>query len=136
MGVVEAVRRFDPERGIRLSSYTAWWIRAYQLRYLMANYRLVKIGSTQQQRKISGELDAESRVEQEELVSLLREEAAELRGELDGRVRALLDARFCDEAPTLADLGRRFGVSRERARQLESRVLGRLRTRVERRIAA
>ncbi|MEO6950881.1 MAG: sigma-70 family RNA polymerase sigma factor [Polyangia bacterium] len=61
MGVVEAVRHFDSERGLRLSSYAAWWIRAYQLRYLMGNHRLVRLGSTRGQRRIFWGLGRERR---------------------------------------------------------------------------
>ena len=200
MGVVEAVRHFEAERGVRLSSYAAWWIRAYQLRYVMANHRLVKLGSTQAERRIfwglgrartslraagmeddpdalaaslgvtaeeveamasrmdsrevaldgrpghegrscgarltSSEQSAEIRVERAQLVGLVRKEVRLLREQLDARDQTLLDARFCDDAESLADLGKQFGVSRERARQLEARVLGRLRSRVEERLAA
>ncbi len=52
MGLVRAVRRFEPERGVRLSSYAAWWIRAYILRFLLMNSRLVKLGTTQPQRRL------------------------------------------------------------------------------------
>src|SRR3954466_5046174 len=52
VGLMQGVRKFDPERGVKLSSYAAWWIRAYIIRYLMDNWRLVKLGTTQAQRKI------------------------------------------------------------------------------------
>lgn len=52
MGLMEAVKNFDPYRGVRLPSYAVWWIRAYIVRYLIANWRLVKIGTTQNQRKL------------------------------------------------------------------------------------
>jgi len=53
VGLMNGVRKFDPERGVKLSSYAAWWIRAYIIRYLMDNWRLVKLGTTQAQRKIA-----------------------------------------------------------------------------------
>lgn len=52
LGLLQAIRRFDPSRGLRLSTYAAHWIRAYEFRYTIANFRLVRIGTTQAQRKI------------------------------------------------------------------------------------
>jgi RNA polymerase sigma-32 factor len=52
VGLLEAVRNFDPYRGIRFPSYAVWWIRAYIIRYIMNNWRLVKVGTTQAQRKL------------------------------------------------------------------------------------
>jgi RNA polymerase sigma-32 factor len=52
VGLMEAVKNFDPYRGIRFPSYAVWWIRAYIYRYLINNWRLVKIGTTQAQRKL------------------------------------------------------------------------------------
>ena len=52
LGLMQAVKKFDPYRGIRLSTYASFWIRAYILKFLMDNWRLVKIGTTQAQRKL------------------------------------------------------------------------------------
>ena len=52
VGLMHAVKKFDPYRGVKLSSYAAWWIRAYILRYVMENWRIVKLGTTQAQRKL------------------------------------------------------------------------------------
>ncbi len=52
LGLVLAVERFEPERGVRLSTYAAWWIRAYLLRFILENWRLVKLGTTDVQRKL------------------------------------------------------------------------------------
>jgi len=52
LGLMQAVKKFDPYRGIRLVTYATWWIRAYILRYIINNWRLVKIGTTQAQRKL------------------------------------------------------------------------------------
>ncbi len=60
IGLMEAVKSFDPYRGIRFPSYAVWWIRAYIIRYLMNNWRLVKIGTTQAQRKLFFNLKKES----------------------------------------------------------------------------
>ncbi|MBI5096608.1 MAG: RNA polymerase factor sigma-32 [Nitrospirae bacterium] len=52
LGLMQAVKKFDPYRDIRLVTYATWWIRAYILRYIINNWRLVKIGTTQAQRKL------------------------------------------------------------------------------------
>ncbi len=52
LGLLIAVERFEPERGVRLCTYAAWWIRAYLLRFIMENWRLVKLGTTDVQRKL------------------------------------------------------------------------------------
>lgn len=52
MGLVEAVQKFDPYRGVRFPSYAVWWIRAYMLRFLLQNFRLVKVATTRAQRKL------------------------------------------------------------------------------------
>ncbi len=59
IGLMQAVRRYDPYRGVKLSSYAAWWIRAYILRYILNNWRLVKLGTTQAQRKLFFNLNKE-----------------------------------------------------------------------------
>src|SRR5258708_15504744 len=64
VGLMHAVQKYDPFRGVKLSSYAAWWIRAYILRYLMDNWRMVKLGTTQAQRKLFFNL----RKEQERLL--------------------------------------------------------------------
>jgi len=51
-GLVEAVERYDPERGIRLGTYAVWWIRAYMLKFTIDNWRLVRTGTTEAQRKL------------------------------------------------------------------------------------
>ena len=59
IGLMEAVKKFDPYRGIRFPSYAVWWIRAYIIRYLMNNFRMVKIGTTQAQRRLFFNLQKE-----------------------------------------------------------------------------
>src|SRR4029077_11727900 len=60
VGLMEAVKNFDPEHGIRFPSYAVWWVRAYIYRYLINNWRLVKIGTTQAQRKLFFNLKKET----------------------------------------------------------------------------
>lgn len=52
IGLMQAVKKYDPYRGVKLSTYSAWWIRAYILRFILNNERLVKLGTTQAQRKL------------------------------------------------------------------------------------
>src|ERR1043166_2725537 len=59
IGLMEAVKNFDPYRGVRFPSYAVWWIRAYIIRYVMNNWRLVKLGTTQAQRKLFFNLQKE-----------------------------------------------------------------------------
>ncbi|MGB5812822.1 MAG: sigma-70 family RNA polymerase sigma factor, partial [Polyangiales bacterium] len=59
IGLMQAVKKYDPYKGVKLSSYAAWWIRAYILRYILNNHRLVKVGTTQAQRKLFFNLQKE-----------------------------------------------------------------------------
>jgi len=52
IGLMMAVKKFDPERGIRLISYAVWWIRAYIQNFVIRSWSLVRIGTTQAQRKL------------------------------------------------------------------------------------
>lgn len=52
VGLIEAVKRFDPHRGVRLSTYAAWWVRAFILKFIMDNWRLVRVGTTNERRKL------------------------------------------------------------------------------------
>ncbi|AKU99734.1 RNA polymerase sigma factor RpoH [Labilithrix luteola] len=197
IGLMQAVKRYDPYRGVKLSSYAAWWIRAYILRFILNNWRLVKLGTTQAQRKLffnlrkkrnelqamgidptnaeiakqlnvpesdvaemdvrlaqsEKSLDApvgdadgraiakvdmipsvgagpEAAMADEELQALVKDKLAEFRKTLTGKDKdlAIFDLRLVSDDPlTLQDLGDRFGISRERVRQLEQRLLARLR---------
>jgi RNA polymerase sigma-32 factor len=195
IGLMQAVKKYDPYRGVKLSSYAAWWIRAYMLRFILNNSRLVKLGTTQAQRKLFfnlskekarlsamgieptdaeiakrlnvaeaevaemdkrlarsdasldasvGESDgrAVARVELmpspgstpdqiaegAELSELLLDRLEEFRKSLSGKDVTIFDKRLvADEPLTLQELGDEFGVSRERVRQLEARLTGKLR---------
>ena len=59
IGLMEAVKNYDPYRGVRFPSYAVWWIRAYIIRYIMNNWRMVKLGTTQAQRKLFFNLQKE-----------------------------------------------------------------------------
>ncbi len=201
VGLMQAVSKYDPYRGVKLSSYAAWWIRAYILKFILNNHRLVKIGTTQAQRKLffnlkkekdklealgftadaaqiakaldvrekdvvemqkrlaapdasfdaplgtgEGETmrtrhdvmegDAGERpdevVEASQFQSLLKEKLAIFADTLEGREETIFRDRWLtDEPVTLQKIGDKYGVSRERARQLEKRMLGRLRVYLE-----
>src|SRR6058998_4133049 len=61
IGLIQAVKRFDPFRGTRLPTYAAWWIKAYIVKFLLDNSRMVKIGTTNARRKILMNLSREKR---------------------------------------------------------------------------
>jgi len=199
IGLIQAVRKFDPYRGVKLSSYAAFWIRAYILKFILNNWRLVKIGTTQAQRKLffnlrkererleqagfqptaaliaenlkvtereveemekrlaapEASLDApvssdddgsrsrldyvpseglrpDEAVEEGEFTNLLRVKLETFARTLEGREQTIFRDRWLTDSPrTLQELGDEYGVSRERARQLEKRLLGRLKKYLE-----
>jgi RNA polymerase sigma-32 factor len=191
IGLMQAVKKYDPYKGVKLSSYAAWWIRAYILRYILNNHRLVKVGTTQAQRKLffnlqkekarlsamgiepTAELIAENlNVPERDVVSMDMRLAAgdasldapvgtsegrsvarvellpsedsqiddtlaeaevgdqftrkihEFGETLEGKEKKIFDDRLISDDPkTLQTLGDEFGVSRERVRQIEKRLL-------------
>jgi RNA polymerase sigma-32 factor len=197
VGLMEAVKNFDPEHGVRFPSYAVWWVRAYIYRYLINNSRLVKIGTTQAQRKLffnlrketerleregfkpqplllahrMGVKESEVREMQERMgqseVSLdqpagaseetrlldvipdaghnpetetadrewrdfAREKVKQFAETLEGKELEIFNARLRAEDPeTLQDIGVRFGISRERVRQIETRLKRRLKEFIE-----
>lgn len=66
IGLMQAVKKFDPYRGYKLSYYASFWIKAYIIKFIMDNWKLVKIGTTQAQRKLFFNL----RKEKERLISM------------------------------------------------------------------
>jgi RNA polymerase sigma-32 factor len=194
LGLVQAVKKYDPYRGVKLSSYAAWWIRAYMLKFILNNWRLVKIGTTQAQRKLffnlkkekdkleamgfdsspkalaealdvperevidmekrlgAGELSLDAPINSEEgdrthldmlesggdsrpdvaaegmeFRELLKQKLAVFEKTLRGRELDIFRERLLNESPkTLQEIGTQYGISRERARQLEKRLIGKL----------
>ena len=59
VGLMQAIERFDPELGVRLPTYAAWWIRAYMIKFLLDNVRLVRVGTTNARRKLLRNLSRE-----------------------------------------------------------------------------
>jgi RNA polymerase sigma-32 factor len=197
IGLMKAVQKFEPDRGIRLISYAVWWIRAFIQGHVLKSWSLVKIGTTQAQRKLffslartrreiarlshgapldqddvdlvamklkvrpSDVIEMQQRLEtrdlsldapigdgsathlestpsggdpQDEELARSEEEALVARhiagamNRLDARERHIVELRIMgDGNETLRDLGRHFGFSRERARQLQLRGLDKLR---------
>jgi RNA polymerase sigma-32 factor len=201
VGLMQGVAKYDPYRGVKLSSYAAWWIRAYILKFILNNHRLVRVGTTQAQRRlffnlkkerdrleakgfnadaasIAKALDVREKdvvemqkrlgspdasfdaplsagdddsmrtrhdviesangnrpdevVEESQFQSLLKDTISAFADTLEGREEAILRQRWLtDEPMKLQQLGDQFGVSRERARQIEKRLLGRVRRYLE-----
>src|SRR5215217_7878857 len=146
IGLMKAVQKFDPDKGIRLISYAVWWIRAYIQNYILKSWSLVKLGTTQAQRNLSldapmGEDGGNSHVDFVQSASASqddefadKEEAGIINARvrtalmrLDPRERFIIEQRVMNERPmTLKELGEHFGFSRERARQLEIRAKDKL----------
>lgn len=193
-GLMHAIKKFDLSKNVRFYAYAAWWARAYILRYLLNTFRLVKVGTTQDQRKLfynlrkekaklerqgfapdtklladrlnvteraviemdqrlgSWELSLDQPLGQDtdgtlldvlpaqapsldeelaqtELQTLFRRKLAEYAKTLNEREEDILRNRILSETPlTLEDLGAKYGISKERTRQLEARIIKRLRT--------
>jgi RNA polymerase sigma-32 factor len=200
IGLIHAVQKYDPYRGVKLSSYASWWIRAYILKFILANWRLVKVGTTQAQRKLFFNLRKEREklekqgyeveakhlaaaldVSEQEVVEMERRlnasetsldapmrsdeqgdrtqgdfvraapalrpdvqvEAGEFGAILKEKLHAFgdtlrdrdleifRDRLLNDEPATLVQIAERFGVTRERVRQIEERLKRRLRQYLE-----
>jgi len=195
------VKKYDPFKGVKLSSYASWWIRAYIIRFVMDNWRTVKLGTTQAQRKLffnlskerekllahgieptpmllaknlqveekdveemsarmasddlsldaplrGGDEDshqtkldrlaagdgtgADDRIGDEQLKRLLREKLEAFGRTLTNqRERTIFEKRLLPpegtEPLTLQEIGTQYGLTRERARQIEAKLTGRLR---------
>ena len=193
VGLMQAVKKFDPYKNVKFSYYAAFWIKAYIYRFIMANWRLVKIGTTQNQRKLFFKLkkekqalaaqgfdpqpkllarrlgvspneviemdqrldgwdvsldqpvkddsdtermelvgtdsaSAEDQLAQMEIEQILQRKMGEFREQLDQRAREIFDQRMLSDDPlTLQEIGDRYGVSKERIRQIENQLVKRLR---------
>ena len=194
IGLMQAVKKYDPYKGVKLSSYAAWWIRAYILRYILNNHRLVKVGTTQAQRKLffnlqkekarlsamgieptaeiiaerlnvperdvvsmdmrlaagdasldapvgtaegrsvarvellpSSDVRADDTLAEAQLGDQFSEKIHEFGRALEGKEAKIFEDRLvAEDPPTLQALGDELGVSRERVRQIEKRLLQKL----------
>lgn len=61
LGLLQAVKKFDPDRGTRLSTYATWWIKAYIIKFILDNFRIVRVGTTNDRRKVLMNLRKEKR---------------------------------------------------------------------------
>lgn len=192
VGLMKAVQKFDPERGIKFSYYASFWIRAYILKFIMDNWRMVKLGTTQAQRKLFynlsrekqrlqaqgfdpdtgtlsenldvseesilemtqrlgghdlsldaplGEDSSSSRMDflpalgtgieeslaQQEMGSALRQHLQTIVPQLNEKEKDILESRLLTDSPvTLREIGEKYEITRERVRQIEARLLQKL----------
>ena len=197
VGLMQAVRKFDPYRGYKFSYYASFWIKAYIIKFIMDNWKLVKIGTTQGQRKLffnlrkekekleaqgievspkllshrldvreseivemdqrlnSWEISLDSPVKEDsedthksflpsddlpvddqiadlEAKAILHDKLMLFKGHLKGKEPAIFEKRLLAQDPmTLQELGDKFGISRERVRQIESRLKTKLKAYLE-----
>jgi RNA polymerase sigma-32 factor len=89
IGLMRAVQKFDPDKEIRLISYAVWWIRAYIQNYILRSWSLVKLGTTQAQRKLFFSLARTRR----ELDRVSVEHGADSDGEDEGKVARKLHVK-------------------------------------------
>ena len=194
VGLMHAVKEFNPYKGVRLITYAVWWIRGYIQEYLMRQYSMVRIGTTQNQRKlfyrlqkeqnaldshgnapsvamiagklgvteeevetmskrmsgrdvslsapldednpgaslidleVSGEPGADTTIGHFEEISILKQNLEKLRPSLSAKETYILEMRIlADEPQTLQEIGEHYGVTREAVRQLEARLIGKIR---------
>jgi RNA polymerase sigma-32 factor len=193
IGLMQAVKKFDPYKNVKFSYYASFWIKAYILKFIMDNWRLVKIGTTQGQRKLffklkkekqrlieqgfdpkpkllsqrlgvsereiidmdqrldgwdvsldspvkegsdtgriefisEGSASAEDRVAKKEIEVLLHNKVAIFRKQMTDRELEIFDHRIFSDTPvTLQEIGDRYGISRERVRQIEKNVIKKMR---------
>ncbi len=196
LGLMHAVREFNPYRGVRLITYAVWWIRGYIQEYLMKQYSLVKIGTTLNQKKLFYQLqreketldklgqeegirllsskmgipedevkvmtermrgrdislnqpvnddsptslqdlqkasvgDLEQELETSELVEILKEQIEDLKPQLSEKEKIILEERLlADEPLTLKEIGDKYGITREAVRQVEARLIQKIRNKL------
>jgi RNA polymerase sigma-32 factor len=91
IGLMMAVKKFEPSRGYRLISYAVWWVRAYIQNFIMKSWSLVKLGTTQAQRKLFFKLRGERERAERDSGNGEAVSAAELAGRLDVREHEVME---------------------------------------------
>jgi RNA polymerase sigma-32 factor len=135
IGLMKAVKRFDPDQGVRLVSYAMHWIKAEMHEYILKNWRLVKVATTKSQRKLffnlrshKESLDAMTPAQVDALAATLdvkREDVIEMETRLSGRDMAL-EAPTDDEDDKFAPIAYLSSEATEPTRVMESRQYDRL----------
>ncbi|MQA20575.1 RNA polymerase sigma factor RpoH [Rugamonas sp. FT29W] len=135
IGLMKAVKRFDPDQGVRLVSYAMHWIKAEMHEYILKNWRLVKVATTKAQRKLffnlrshKTGLDAMTPTQIDSLAKLLdvkREEVIEMETRLSGRDIAL-ESPNDDEDDKFAPIAYLSSEASEPTRVLEAEQVTRL----------
>ena len=135
IGLMKAVKRFDPDQGVRLVSYAMHWIKAEMHEYILKNWRLVKVATTKAQRKLffnlrshKTGLDAMTPAQIDQLAKTLdvkREEVIEMETRLSGRDIAL-ESPTDDEDDKFAPIAYLSSEATEPTRVLEAEQVTRL----------
>ena len=161
LGLIQAIRRYQPGKGASLTTYAGIWIKCFVTKHIMDNVRIVRSVRTREQRAAyfrgviaaaevsfdtpctGGAMPLRDRlidpapavddvVEAAELTDRLRSETARLKSQLTRREITVLDERLLPEKPkTLAVVGRRLSLSGERVRQIERKLLARIKDGME-----
>ncbi len=126
VGLMKAVKNFDPFRGVRLSAYATWWIKSYILKYILDNWRLVRVGTTNSRRKLLFNLKKEKeRLEREGFdpsTKLLAEHFGVDEGEIIDVEASIGAVDVSMDTPTRADSSMTPAQSLSDGKSLEKRA--------------
>lgn len=195
VGLMHAVKKFDPDKGARLGYYATWWIRSYILKYILDNFRLIKVGTTKNQRKLfynlmqekqkieqmgyyadsrllsnklgvdvseieemtnrlgnselalqspvsdepksailedfiaDNDVPIDEKISSQQISDIFKERLKEFSKDLKEREIKILHERLLSEVPlTLQEIADEYNISKERARQIEARLIDKLKS--------